>query len=134
MRKFEKTSIYFKNVGDMSEQSEILMKRTKTFAHSCVILASELPKNNLGWHLQKQLIRCSTSVAANFRAVCIARSIKERYSKFCIVVEEADETVFWLELLEESHLNIKVPEFIKREALELSKVIASCKKGLKTKL
>lgn len=82
----------------------------------------------------KQLIRSATSVAANFRTTCLARSIRERYSKFCIVVEEADETLFWIELLEECHLGINVPKNIKEEAFEILKVMASCKKGIKAKL
>ncbi len=49
-----------------------------------------------------QLIKSGTSVAANYRAACRARSKKEWYAKLCIVVEECDETVFWLELLMES--------------------------------
>ncbi len=52
----------------------------------------------------KQLLRSCTSIAANYRAVNRARSQKERYAKMCIVVEEADETLFWLELLGESDL------------------------------
>jgi four helix bundle protein len=114
--------------------NEIFKKRTKQLALSIMKFYAGLPKKDEIRIIGKQLIRSTTSVAANFRAVCIARSIRERYSKFCIVVEEADETIFWLELLEESHLKIKIPIFIKNEALEISKVMSSCKKGLKAKL
>ncbi len=93
-----------------------------------------LSKNDEVRIIGKQLIRSVTSVAANFRAVCIARSCRERYSKYCIVVEEADETLFWLELLEESHLKITVPSIIKNEAFEISKVMASSKKRTRSKL
>lgn len=55
--------------------------------------------------IRKQIIRCSTSVAANYRAVNQSRSEKERYAKLSIVVEEADETLFWLELVEEFRFN-----------------------------
>ena len=51
-----------------------------------------------------QLIRCSTSSAANFRAKCLARSKRERFAKICIVVEESDETVYWLETIMKSGL------------------------------
>ena len=72
----------------------------------------------------KQLIRSSTSVGANYRAVCRARSDRERYAKLCIVVEEADETQFWLEILVESDL-IKIEEVlnIRQEVEEIVKVM-----------
>ena len=114
--------------------NEIFRKRTKKLALQIMKFYSGLQKANEIRIIGNQLLRSVTSVAANFRAVCIARSIRESYSKLCIVVEEADETLFWLELLEESHLKIEVPNKIKMEALEISKVMASCKKGLKAKL
>jgi four helix bundle protein len=114
--------------------NELFRKRTKTLAISIMRFYAGLSKNDEVRIIGKQLIRSTTSVAANFRAVCIARSLKERYSKLYIVVEEADETNFWLELLEESHLKITVPRFIKKETLEISKVVATCRKSLKAKL
>ena len=76
---------------------EDLKKRTKIFAHRCVKLASELPDSKLGRHIQGQLIRCSTSVAANYRATCVAQSKKSFIAKISIVIEEADESNFWIE-------------------------------------
>lgn len=58
-----------------------LIRRTKIFAHACVKLALELPVNKLGYHIQGQLIRCSTSVAANYRAACLGQSKKAFVSK-----------------------------------------------------
>ena len=58
----------------MNEQD--LLKRTKKFAHDCVKLAVQLQKDKLGNHIEGQLIRCSTSVAANYRAACVAQSKK----------------------------------------------------------
>ncbi len=52
--------------------SEELKSRTKVFAHRCIKLSTALPKTTLGRHVKGQLIRCATSVAANYRAVCIA--------------------------------------------------------------
>ena len=51
-----------------------LIKRSKTFAHRCVKLAVSLPKSKLGSHIEGQLIRCSTSVAANYRAACLGQT------------------------------------------------------------
>ena len=78
---------------------EELKKRTKEFAYRCVKLASTLPKNALGRHVSGQLIRCATSVPANYRAACIAHSRAGFVSKLSIVIEEADESSFWLELI-----------------------------------
>lgn len=76
-----------------------LKQRTKQFAHKCVKLSMYLPKNYLGNHIKGQLIRCSTSVAANYRAVCIAQSRKSFVAKLGIVVEEVDECHYWLEFI-----------------------------------
>ncbi len=67
-----------------------LKDRTKDFAHRCVKLALVLPKSNLGQHISRQLIRCSTSVAANYRAACLAQSKASFIAKMSIVLEEAD--------------------------------------------
>ena len=71
--------------------SEELKARTKEFAHRCVKLAMALPKTALGNHIRGQLIRCSTSVAYNYRAACHAQSKASFISKVSIVIEEADE-------------------------------------------
>ncbi len=82
--------------------SEDLKKRTKLFAINAIHFSKTLPKNDEGFIVKKQLIRCATSVGANYRAVCRARSTADFISKLAIVEEEADETCFWLEVLEES--------------------------------
>lgn len=76
-----------------------LKNRTKEFAHRCIKLSLSLPKSTLEQHINKQLIRCSTSVAANYRAVCVAHSKASFASKMSIVVEEVDESAFWLEMI-----------------------------------
>lgn len=76
-----------------------LKLRTKKFAHDCVKLALKLPEKELGWHIRKQLIRCSTSVAANYRAASHGQTKPSFIAKMGIVVEEADESEFWLEFI-----------------------------------
>src|SRR5437867_3306182 len=83
-------------------QSEVLKERTKKFAISIIKLFRMLPKTEEARVIGKQLLRCGTSVAANYRAVCRARSKAEFIARIGIVVEEADEAVLWLELLAES--------------------------------
>ncbi len=103
-----------------------LKKRTKVFAHRCVKLALSLPNTTLGRHIQGQLIRCSTSEAANYRAACLAQSKPAFIAKISIVVEEADESVFWLEFIIDENLvkeELIAPLLI--ESQELAKIFVS---------
>lgn len=79
-------------------------RRTKQFAIRIVRLFRSLPKTEEARTIGKQVLRSGTSVAANYRAVCRARSKAEFVAKIGTVVEEADETLFWLELLVETEL------------------------------
>src|SRR5437868_13793144 len=81
---------------------EDLKKRTKQFALRVLKLVGALPKTLAGKTIGGQLVRSGTSVGANYRAACRARSKLEFIAKIGIVVEEADESVFWLELLIET--------------------------------
>ncbi|HTD24678.1 MAG TPA: four helix bundle protein [Terriglobales bacterium] len=83
----------------MQSKPEELKQRTKQFALRIIRLYRSLPKSTDAQVIEKQALRSGTSVAANYRAVCRARSKPEFIAKMGIVVEEADETVFWLELL-----------------------------------
>ncbi|MBS1628893.1 MAG: four helix bundle protein [Bacteroidetes bacterium] len=87
-----------------SEYNQVFQKRTKAFALLVIKLSDDLPKRTASFVISKQLIRAATSVAANYRASCISRSDKERFAKLCIVIEETDEAMFWLEMLQESGL------------------------------
>ncbi|HLG35878.1 MAG TPA: four helix bundle protein [Bacteroidia bacterium] len=74
-------------------------------------------------------MRAATSVASNYRAVCRARSGAEFYSKICIVVEEADESVFWLEIITEADiLKSDQTKKLLTEANEILSVVASSKR------
>ena len=77
-------------------------QRTKMAALRVIRLYQSLPQTGEAQVLGKQLLRSATSVAANYRAVCRARSAKEQYAKLCVCVEEADESQLWLEILRES--------------------------------
>ena len=83
----------------MSSQSEQLRERTKNFALRIVKLFRALPKATEAQVIGKQLLRCGTSVAANYRASCRARSRAEFIAKLGIVLEEVDESVLWIEML-----------------------------------
>jgi four helix bundle protein len=108
---------------------EPLQERTKQFAHRCVKLCVSLPKTYLGNHIRGQLIRCSTSVASNYRAVCLAQSKAAFISKLSIVIEEVDESYFWLEFIIDEQLQKKsriAP--LLNEANELTAIFYSSQK------
>jgi four helix bundle protein len=79
--------------------AEYLKQRTKNFALQVVRLCRGLPRCQEAGVISRQLMRSATSVAANYRAVCRARSTPDFISKLGIVLEEADESLFWIELL-----------------------------------
>jgi four helix bundle protein len=111
--------------GNLSKQEE-LRNRTKRFALRIIRLFQHLPRTTEPQVLGKQLLRSGTSVGANYRAAGRARSKAEFISKMGIVVEEADETVFWVECLIE--LGIVKPELltdILDEANELVAIFAA---------
>lgn len=76
-----------------------LKNRTKSFAIRIINLYRSLPKNEESRIIGKQILRSGTSVAANYRAVCRSRSHADFIAKMSIVVEEMDETLFWMEIL-----------------------------------
>jgi four helix bundle protein len=121
-------TIYYFNKMDREE----LKKRTKQFAHRCVKLALALPKATVGDHIRKQLIRCLTSAAANYRAACIAQSRASFVSKLSIVIEEVDECCFWLEFVIDVKLlrEIRVEPLL-NEAKELTSIFVSSRKTIK---
>jgi four helix bundle protein len=74
-----------------------MRKRTKDFALDTARMCASIPHSLPGRHVAGQLIRCSTSVAANYRAACRAKSRRDFISKIGVVLEEADESLFWLD-------------------------------------
>ncbi|MEO6682619.1 MAG: four helix bundle protein [Ginsengibacter sp.] len=113
------------------EFNEIFRYRTKRLALEIIHITSTLKFSDALSIIRKQLVRSSTSVAANYRAVCRSRSERERFAKLCIVVEEADENLFWIEMLIEGNFIIaNEMTKIKNESEEILKVMAAYKKKL----
>jgi len=108
-----------------------LKQRTKQFCIECIRLAESLPNTFLGRHIQWQLIRSSSSVAANYRAANLAQSTASFVSKTSIVIEESDESQFWLELIDELRLiNSDQRNKLEKEASELVAIFVSSRKKL----
>jgi four helix bundle protein len=111
---------------------EEIRERTKKFAIRIVRLFKALPRSPEAQVMGKQLLRCGTSVAANYRAVCRARSRAEFVARIGIVAEEADESVLWLELLAETKiLSSKRLQDIVKEARELTAIFSASQKTAK---
>ena len=105
---------------------EQLKKRTKEFAKNIILLCRNLPNNREGRLIGDQLFRSGTSVAANYRATCRGRSKAEFVSKLAIVEEEADETMFWLEIIQEMSIsNNPLVDDLLKESDEIVAIIVS---------
>jgi four helix bundle protein len=110
----------------MSTGPEELRDRTKRFAVRIVKMYRSLPRTADSQVIGKQLLRCGTSVAANYRAACRGRSRAEWIAKIGLVVEEADETVFWLEMLTDCGIvTTERCTDILKEAKELSAIFTA---------
>lgn len=103
-----------------------LKKRTRAFALRIIRLAESLPKTRTADVIGKQLLRSGTSVGANYRASCRAKSQADFIAKLGIVEEEADETIYWMELLVDSSLveKARVAELLD-EANQIVAIIVS---------
>lgn len=103
--------------------------RTKKFVVDNIDLYRQLPKTEEAKIIGRQLLRSSSSVGANYRAACRARSQAEFHSKMSIVVEEADETLFWMEILIEAKIvNPHEVERLFNEANEILRVVSAARK------
>ena len=115
---------------------EIMIKRTKQFSIDCWLLCSKLPKSREYNAYVNQLIRCSSSVGANYRASQRGKSTADFLNKLKIVEEESDESHFFLELLlevtklEQLNLNAEIEKLIK-EANELVAIVVSSIKTIR---
>jgi four helix bundle protein len=103
-----------------------LQDRTKKFAVRIINAFARLPKSEVAHVIGRQFLRSGTSLAANYRAACRARSAADFISKISVVTEEADETLFWFELLVESKLiKMKTVVSMMSECEELLKIFSA---------
>jgi four helix bundle protein len=119
---------------EMPLTPEKLQQRTKRFAPNVFEFCDELPSKPSCWVVRKQLLRSASSVAANYRAACRAVSKKAFVAKLAIVEEEADESLFWLEMLEEMDVgNPSKVQKLKSEADQLVAITVASKKTSRQK-
>jgi four helix bundle protein len=114
--------------------AEAFRTRTKKFVVDNIKFYRTLPKTEEAKITGRQLLRSSSSVGANYRAVCRARSKAEFHAKLSIVVEEADESVFWMEILVEAEI-VKPAElnYLSDEANQILKIAAASRKTVSSK-
>ncbi len=105
-------------------------KRTKQMALRVIKLVESLPNNMTANIIGKQVLRSATSVGANYRAACRAKSKADMLYKLAIVEEEADETLYWLELLVEA--NIFPEARLKNLMSEVNQIVAMIVSSIKT--
>jgi len=115
--------------------SEELKIRTKKFSLMIIDLVEKLPNTISSRAIANQIVRSGTSVGANYRAVCRARSDREFIAKMTIVIEEADETLFWIENLQEKKwIDYSELNLIWKEGNELTAIFVSSLKKVKLRL
>jgi len=112
----------------MNEQ--VFKQRTKKLPLNVIQLVEDLPKTRTADIISRQLLRSATSIGASYRAACRGKSTPDVLAKLAIVEEEADETVYWLELLAES--NIVVPERLSDLLKETNEITAMTVASIKT--
>jgi four helix bundle protein len=111
-------------------KAEQMQQRTKQFALRVLKLFRALPRTDEARVIGREVLRSGTSVGANYRAVCRARSRREFVSKISIVLEEADETAFWFELLVEG--GIVAPQKLENLLAEANELVAIFSASLRT--
>ena len=117
-------------ISELTNRTDALKARTMDFAIRIFHLVEALPKSLQGRAVANQIIRSGTSMAANYRAACRARSRAEFIAKIGVVEEEADETLFWLELIIETGLlPLTKLKPLLREADEIVSIMAASLKS-----
>ncbi len=116
----------------MTEKEEFinsLKNRTKKLAADIIDFCDTLKNCKASSVVIYQIVKSSSSTGANYRAACRARSKAEFYSKICIVVEEADETEYWLELIHDTNLSSESKELARltKEANEITRIMSKAR-------
>jgi len=109
----------------MSIQSDQLKERTMSFSITVLRAIDKLPRTPSGDVVARQLAKSATSVSSNYRAACICRSRREFIAKLGVVLEEADESVYWMDVILRAGLLVGADtESIRSEALQLRAIFA----------
>jgi len=111
-----------------------LLNRTKRLGIDTIFIVDLLPNKTSGWIIGRQIIRSATSVGANYRATRLAKSDADFINKLKIEEEECDETLYWIEIIEDTHMiTIDKMSALKKEAKEILAIIIASLKTLRNK-
>jgi len=131
-----KSILKFHNMNRKDIFIEEMKKKTKKFSVDVILFCDSLKQCKASSVVTYQLVKAATSTGANYRAACRGRSDNEFFSKICIVVEESDESLFWLEVIEDSSLSNDLAEQkrLLEEATEIVKIVSKTKDTMYKKL
>ncbi|MDR2026213.1 MAG: four helix bundle protein [Prevotellaceae bacterium] len=119
----------------MNVMTEQIKNRTKKVGIKIIQLIDLLPQKTSSWVISKQIVRSATSIGANYRAACRAKSVPDFLNKLKIVEEETDETLYWLEIIEEAKLlPSESLETIKTEINEILSIVVASIKTIQSKI
>lgn len=113
-------------------KAEEIKLKTQKFALNTIYLCEQLPNELTFYVIKKQLIRCCTSVGANYRAACRAKSKADFINKLKIVEEETDESIYFLELLEQLNIKDQNKKIISKLKQEADSILAIMVSSIKT--
>ena len=123
-----------KQVTDKVDFAKHMLMRTQKMATEVIKFSRIIKNSDESYIIKKQMIRSATSVAANYRSVCRARSNNEFYAKLCIVVEEIDETNLWRELIKDTDLSSdQALTLLLKETSELTSILVRSKSTYKSR-
>jgi len=118
----------------MTMDKQDLKKRTKEFALRTIKMIEKMPKGIAAAVVSKQVVRSATSVASNYRAACRAKSDNDFLYKIDVVLEEADETLFWLEIIVEAGMmKESLMKNLMKESDELVAIFTATSKTMRSK-
>jgi four helix bundle protein len=130
-----KNFIYILKLLTPKKMREEIKFRTKNIGVQVIALIDGLPQKQASWVLAKQILRSSTAIGANYRAACRAKSTPDFISKLKSVEEEADETMYWLEVMQEAGLiNKEQSTPLLQETSELLAIVVSSIKTVRARL
>jgi four helix bundle protein len=108
-------------------KDNILLQKSKQFALDIIRLYQLLQKEN-EYVLSKQVLRSGTSIGANIHEAVVGQSKRDFFAKICIALKEANETIYWLDLLQESHITKIDVSIYQSDCDEITRILAATKK------
>jgi four helix bundle protein len=118
--------------NDKNEFVRHMLARTKLYAVDVIKYTRTLTDSPEMRVVRYQIIKCATSMASNYRAACRARSNREFFAKISIAVEECDETCFWIEVINDTQIDVSEQSIkLHQEGIELLNIMSAARRNIK---